>query len=52
MIHVEDLVIAYAPELPPVLTGISFDIKPKEKIGLIGRFVLSEGPRVKRMESG
>lgn len=27
----------YSPELPPVIHDISFDIKPKEKIGLIGR---------------
>ncbi|CDZ98657.1 multidrug resistance-associated abc transporter [Phaffia rhodozyma] len=37
LIHVEDLVISYAPELPSVIHGISFDIKPREKVGLIGR---------------
>ncbi|KAL7418151.1 hypothetical protein BDY24DRAFT_374236 [Mrakia frigida] len=37
LISVKDLVISYAPELPPVIHGISFDIKPREKIGLIGR---------------
>jgi ABC-type multidrug transport system fused ATPase/permease subunit len=38
-ISVQDLVIAYSPELPPVIKGISFDLKPREKIGLIGRTV-------------
>ncbi|CED85003.1 Multidrug resistance-associated protein/mitoxantrone resistance protein, ABC superfamily [Phaffia rhodozyma] len=37
LIHVEDLVVSYSPELPPVVHGISFDIRPREKIGLIGR---------------
>ncbi|KII83783.1 hypothetical protein PLICRDRAFT_702353 [Plicaturopsis crispa FD-325 SS-3] len=37
LIHVEDLVIKYAPDLPPVLHGVSFDLKAKERIGLLGR---------------
>ena len=37
LIQVEDLVIRYAPELPPVLHGVSFALKPKERIGLLGR---------------
>ncbi|KAJ7064951.1 multidrug resistance-associated ABC transporter [Mycena amicta] len=36
-IRCEDLVIRYAPELPPVLHGLSFDIKPGEKVGILGR---------------
>jgi len=34
---VEDLVIKYAPELEPVLHGVSFSLKAKERIGLVGR---------------
>jgi ABC-type multidrug transport system fused ATPase/permease subunit len=37
LIEVENLVIRYAPELPPVLTGVSFSLKAGEKIGLLGR---------------
>ncbi|TFY64349.1 hypothetical protein EVJ58_g2686 [Rhodofomes roseus] len=34
---VEDLVVKYAPELPPVLHNLSFTIRPCEKIGVVGR---------------
>ncbi|ORY32179.1 ABC transporter type 1, transmembrane domain-containing protein [Naematelia encephala] len=34
---VEDLTCRYAPQLTPVLRGVSFTIKPKEKIGICGR---------------
>ncbi|EIN03587.1 multidrug resistance-associated ABC transporter [Punctularia strigosozonata HHB-11173 SS5] len=37
LISVQDLVVRYAPELPPVLHGVSFDLKPRERIGLLGR---------------
>ncbi|KAF8205439.1 multidrug resistance-associated ABC transporter [Mycena galopus ATCC 62051] len=37
VIHCEDLVIRYAPELPPVLHGLTFDINPGEKVGILGR---------------
>ncbi|KAL7409478.1 hypothetical protein BDY24DRAFT_218614 [Mrakia frigida] len=37
LISVKNLVVSYDPSLPPVLHGISFDVKPREKIGLIGR---------------
>ncbi|KAL8290163.1 hypothetical protein RQP46_003102 [Phenoliferia psychrophenolica] len=33
-ITVEDLVISYAPKLPPVIKGISFTLNPREKVGL------------------
>lgn len=36
-IEVKDLVIRYAPELDPVLHGISFTTKAHEKIGIVGR---------------
>ncbi|KAJ6495413.1 multidrug resistance-associated ABC transporter [Mycena sanguinolenta] len=36
-IHCEDLVIRYAPELPPVLHGLTFDVNPGEKVGILGR---------------
>jgi energy-coupling factor transporter ATP-binding protein EcfA2 len=34
---VEDLVISYAPTLPPVIKGVSFEIQPREKVGVVGR---------------
>lgn len=37
LISVEDLVIKYSPELTAVLHGISFDLKAKERVGLLGR---------------
>jgi ABC-type multidrug transport system fused ATPase/permease subunit len=36
-ISVEDLVISYAPTLPPVIKGVSFEIAPREKVGVVGR---------------
>ena len=36
-IEIKDLVVQYGPDLPPVLKSISFDIKPAEKIGIVGR---------------
>lgn len=37
LIVVENLDIKYAPELPPVLHDVSFSLKAKERIGLLGR---------------
>ncbi|CDO68600.1 hypothetical protein BN946_scf184996.g31 [Trametes cinnabarina] len=37
LLVVEDLVVKYAPELPPVLHGVSFSLKAKERVGLLGR---------------
>ena len=37
LISVEDLVIKYAPELPPVLKNVSFQLNARERIGLLGR---------------
>ncbi|KAF7308067.1 Multidrug resistance-associated ABC transporter protein [Mycena kentingensis (nom. inval.)] len=33
----ENLVVRYAPDLPDVLHDLSFDIKPGEKVGVLGR---------------
>ena len=37
LITVEDLVIKYAPELPPVLKNVSFQLNARERVGLLGR---------------
>ncbi|KDQ16441.1 hypothetical protein BOTBODRAFT_186495 [Botryobasidium botryosum FD-172 SS1] len=37
LVQVEDLEIRYAPELDPVLKGVSFTLKARERIGLLGR---------------
>ncbi|KAG8933322.1 hypothetical protein FRC02_012140 [Tulasnella sp. 418] len=37
LVVVEDLVIKYAPELPSVLHGVSFALKSRERVGLLGR---------------
>ncbi|KIJ28632.1 hypothetical protein M422DRAFT_784503 [Sphaerobolus stellatus SS14] len=37
LIEVEDLVVRYGAELPPVLHGISFKLKARERVGLLGR---------------
>ncbi|OBZ77340.1 ATP-dependent bile acid permease [Grifola frondosa] len=37
LIVVEDLVIKYAPELPAVLHNVSFHLKARERVGLLGR---------------
>ncbi|KAJ7459957.1 hypothetical protein FB451DRAFT_1272196 [Mycena latifolia] len=37
LIEVEDVVVKYAPELPPVLRGVSFSLKAGERVGLVGR---------------
>ena len=36
MINVENLTIRYAPELPAVIHDVSFALKAKEHIGLLG----------------
>ncbi|OAX34300.1 multidrug resistance-associated ABC transporter [Rhizopogon vinicolor AM-OR11-026] len=37
VIKCENLVIRYAPELPNVLHNLNFEIRPGEKIGILGR---------------
>lgn len=34
-LQIENLVVRYAPHLPPVLHNISFTVKPSEKIGVV-----------------
>ncbi|KAG8762089.1 hypothetical protein FRC11_011215 [Ceratobasidium sp. 423] len=34
---IEDLELKYSPELEPVLKGVSFETKPAERIGIVGR---------------
>ncbi|KAJ4137519.1 hypothetical protein NW768_003106 [Fusarium equiseti] len=34
---IDNLEVSYAPDLPPVLKGISFDVKNNERIGVVGR---------------
>lgn len=34
---VSDLVVGYAPDLPPVLKGLTFDVEPNERVGVAGR---------------
>lgn len=36
-VQVENLEVAYAKGLPPVLRGISFEIGDKERVGIVGR---------------
>jgi ABC-type multidrug transport system fused ATPase/permease subunit len=36
-IEVNDLVVAYAPDLPPVLKGLTFSVNRNERIGVVGR---------------
>ncbi|KZV93978.1 hypothetical protein EXIGLDRAFT_645578 [Exidia glandulosa HHB12029] len=36
-IEFNNVAIKYAPELDPVLKNVSFEIQPREKIGLVGR---------------
>ena len=36
-VEFREVVARYRKDLPPVLKGLSFDIKPMEKVGLVGR---------------
>ncbi|CAG8171204.1 unnamed protein product [Penicillium salamii] len=36
-LEVHDLVVGYAPELPPVLKGLSFTAESNQRVGVVGR---------------
>ncbi|KLJ05421.1 hypothetical protein EMPG_11095 [Blastomyces silverae] len=36
-LEVSDLVVAYAPDLPPVLKGLSFKVDKNQRVGVVGR---------------
>ncbi|KAK0748030.1 P-loop containing nucleoside triphosphate hydrolase protein [Apiosordaria backusii] len=36
-IEVDDLVVGYAPDLPPVLKGLKFSVDRNERVGVVGR---------------
>ena len=35
-LEVENLTVRYAPHLPPALRGVSFSVRPSEKIAVVG----------------
>ena len=37
LVEVEDLVVRYAPDLPAVLHQVSFSLRARERVGLLGR---------------
>lgn len=36
-LEVSDLVVGYAPDLPPVLRGLSFTVEKNQRVGVVGR---------------
>ncbi|OAP61776.1 hypothetical protein AYL99_03979 [Fonsecaea erecta] len=36
-LEVNDLVVAYAPDLPPVLKGLTFKVTKNQRVGVVGR---------------
>ncbi|KAJ5681819.1 uncharacterized protein N7477_001759 [Penicillium maclennaniae] len=36
-LEVSDLIVGYAPDLPPVLKGLSFTVEPNQRVGVVGR---------------
>ncbi|PWY94010.1 ABC transporter [Aspergillus sclerotioniger CBS 115572] len=36
-VEVEDLVVGYAPDLPPVIDGLSFTMENNQRVGVVGR---------------
>lgn len=36
-LEVHDLVVGYAPELPPILKGLSFTVEKNQRVGVVGR---------------
>lgn len=43
-IRFENIELRYRPELPPVLRDLSLEIKPGEKVGVVGRSVPALSP--------
>jgi ABC-type multidrug transport system fused ATPase/permease subunit len=37
LLEVSNLVAGYAPDLPPVLKGLSFTVDPNQRVGVVGR---------------
>ncbi|KAI0008146.1 putative ATP-binding cassette transporter protein [Xylariaceae sp. FL0662B] len=36
-VEVNDLVVSYAPDLPPVLKGVTFTVERNQRVGVVGR---------------
>lgn len=36
-LEVRNVVVGYAPDLPPVLNGVTFGVNPRERVGIVGR---------------
>ncbi|KAJ5428287.1 P-loop containing nucleoside triphosphate hydrolase protein [Penicillium cf. griseofulvum] len=36
-LEVTDLVVGYAPDLPPILNGLSFTVEKNQRVGVVGR---------------
>lgn len=36
-LEVNDLVVGYAPDLPPILKGLSFTVEKNQRVGVVGR---------------
>ncbi|KGO69898.1 ABC transporter, integral membrane type 1 [Penicillium expansum] len=36
-LEVHDLVVGYAPDLPPVLNGLNFSVEKNQRVGVVGR---------------
>jgi ABC-type multidrug transport system fused ATPase/permease subunit len=36
-LEVEDLVVSYAKDLPPVLKNLTFTVEPRQRVGVVGR---------------
>lgn len=51
-IAVQDLVVRYRPDLPPVLHGLSFEVSAGEKIGIAGRTGCGKVQLVSRLPWG
>lgn len=41
-IVVENLVVRYAPTLPAILRGITFSVRPREKVGVVSERLIQQ----------